>query len=96
MLADEHPEQGAVAPTEDCGPPVSFMLYVHNVDDQFKQAIVAGGIEVRPVQDQFYGDRSGTLEDPFGHQWTISTHVEDVAPEEVEKRLQGMDQAAGG
>ncbi len=96
MLADEHPEQGAVAPAEDGGHPVSFMVYVHNVDEQFKQAIVAGGIEVRAVQDQFYGDRSGTLEDPFGHQWTLSTHVEDVTPEEVEKRLQGMGQAAGG
>ena len=65
------------------------MIYVEDVDSQFRQAIAAGAKELRPVKDQFYGDRSGTLEDPFGHVWTISTHKEDVSSEEM-RRLQDM------
>ena len=70
------------------------MVYTENVDEMFKQALAGGAREVRPVQDQFYGDRSGTLKDPFGHIWTISTHVEDVAPDEMQRRAQRSFQKA--
>lgn len=86
MLADEHPELGHVGPQTLGGTSVGIMIYVDDVDTMFKQAITAGGKEVKPVEDQFYGDRSGTLKDPFGHMWTVATHVEDVPPEEMEKR----------
>lgn len=86
MLADEFPEMGAISPQTLGGAGVSLMVYVEDVDARFRQAIQAGGTEVRPVQDQFYGDRSGTLKDPFGHQWTIGTHTEDLTPEEIGQR----------
>ena len=86
MLADEVPEMGFRGPKSIGGTPVSIMLYVEDVDALAKQAVAAGAKEVRPVQDQFYGDRSGTFEDPFGHVWTIATHKEDLAPEEIDKR----------
>jgi PhnB protein len=86
MLADEFPEMGARSPQTLGGSPVSILLYVEDVDAQAKQAIAAGVKVVRPVKDQFYGDRSGSFEDPFGHQWHIATHVEDVAPDELHKR----------
>jgi PhnB protein len=76
------------------GTPVSLMIYVDDVDTVYPQAIAAGGTEMKPLQDQFYGDRSGTLTDPFGHVWTVATHKEDVSPEEIDKRLAAM--AAGG
>jgi len=66
------------------------------VDAMFKQAIAAGATEVRPVADQFYGDRSGIVKDPFGHKWSIATHVEDVPPEEMDKRLSEMMKQQGG
>lgn len=94
MLADEHPQMGAVSPETLGGSPVSIMLYVEDVDSRFDQAINAGGTVVRPVQDQFYGDRSGTLKDPFGHQWTIGTHKEDLSQEEIEQRMAAMSQPA--
>jgi PhnB protein len=87
MLADEFPEMGAKSPDSLGGSPVGLMLYVQDVDSQFRQAIAAGAKEVRPVQDQFYGDRSGTLVDPFGHQWTLGTHKEDVSDEELKRRM---------
>jgi PhnB protein len=87
MLADEFPEMGAKSPDSLGGSPVGLMLYVQDVDSQFRQAIAAGAKEVRPVQDQFYGDRSGTLVDPFGHQWTLGTHKEDVSDEEMKRRM---------
>jgi PhnB protein len=90
MLADEHPGQGNVSPTTLGGSPVGIMIYVDDVDKIYKQAIAAGGKEVKPLQDQFYGDRSGTLTDPFGHLWTVATHKEDVTPEEMDKRLAAM------
>jgi PhnB protein len=62
------------------------MIYVEDVDAVFKRALAAGGTERHPLKDQFYGDRSGTLTDPFGHSWTVATHVEDVAPEEMQRR----------
>src|SRR5262249_44456829 len=87
MLADEVPEMGNKSPETLGGSPVGICLYVEDVDSFFKKAISAGGKEERPVKDQFYGARSGTLRDPFGHQWTISTHIEDVTPEEMNRRM---------
>lgn len=87
MLADEFPEMDFVSPKTLGGSPVGLMIYVEDVDNIFKQAIEAGGVEKKPVQDQFYGDRSGTLTDPYGHVWTVATHKEDVSPEEIDKRL---------
>ena len=87
MLADESPEMGYKSATTLSGSPVSLMIYVDDVDNIYNQAIAAGGTEVKGVQDQFYGDRSGTLKDPYGHVWHIATHVEDVTPEEMDKRM---------
>lgn len=95
MLADEFPEMDFVSPKTLGGSPVGLMIYVEDVDTIFKQAIAAGGVEKKPVQDQFYGDRSGTLTDPYGHVWTVATHKEDVTPEEIDKRL-AATKAAGG
>ena len=86
MLADEFPEIGARSPMSLGGTPVGIQLYVDDVDDVAARALAAGAKMLRPVKDQFYGDRSGTLNDPFGHQWTISTHKEDVSPEEMKRR----------
>jgi PhnB protein len=86
MMADEHPQMGYRSPKALGGTPVSLMVYVEDVDTVAKRAVSAGAKELRPVVDQFYGDRSGTFADPFGHVWTISTHVEDVPPAEMEKR----------
>ena len=86
MMADEFPQMGCLSPLTTGGVSVSLMIYVPNVDEVFAQAIRAGGIEKRAIQNQFYGDRSGTLVDPFGHMWTISTHVEDVPPDELARR----------
>ena len=86
MLADEFPEMEFVSPQTLGGTPVGLMIYVDDVDTMFTNAINAGGKEIKPLQNQFYGDRSGTLRDPFGHVWTVATHIEDVAPEELERR----------
>ncbi len=86
MLADEFPDMGAKGPKAFGGSPTSLMIYVEDVDAVFGRALEAGGTEVRAVQDQFYGDRSGTLRDPFGHQWTITTHIEDVSEDELQRR----------
>jgi PhnB protein len=96
MLADESPEMGYKSPQTLGGSPISIMIYVADVDTVFKQAIAAGGKEQRPVKDQFYGDRSGTLEDPFGHVWHVATHKEDVSPEEMERRMKSYTAASGG
>lgn len=93
MLADEHPGMGARAPRSFGGSPVSLMLYVKDVDATVKAALAAGARLVRPVEDKFYGDRSGTIEDPFGHQWHVSTHIEDVPPDEMERRAAAMAKA---
>ena len=87
MLADEFPEMGYRGPRALGGSPVSIMLYVEDVDTFFDQAVAAGATIKRPVKDEFYGDRAGNIEDPFGHVWTIATHKEDVSPEEIEKRF---------
>jgi PhnB protein len=86
MLADESPDVGAHSPQSIGGSPVSIMLYVEDVDRIFSQAVAAGAKVKRPVADQFYGDRTGGIEDPFGHLWYIATHKEDVSPEEMRKR----------
>ena len=90
MLADEHPEMGYRGPQSLGGTPVSLMLYVEGVDAMVAQAVALGATLQRPIQNQFYGDRSGTLTDPFGHVWTIATHVEDVSPEEIDVRMEAM------
>jgi len=90
MLADEFPQMGATSPQSIGGTPVGICLYVKDVDAVFKQAIAAGGKEEKPLQNQFYGDRSGTLVDPFGHKWTVATHIEDVPPEEMKRRMAAM------
>lgn len=86
MLADEHPQMGYKAPQSYGGTPVSMCLYVEDCDALVGQAVAAGAKIQRAVQDQFYGDRSGTIVDPFGHVWTIATHKEDLSPEEIGKR----------
>ena len=90
MLADEHPEMDARSPSHFGGSPISIMIYVEDVDKQFKQALGAGGAEVRPVTDQFYGDRAGTLRDPFGHTWHLHTHKEDVSRAELHRRMAAL------
>jgi PhnB protein len=95
MLADEFPEMGAVAPpAESSGSAFSLMVYVDDVDQLFAQALAAGGEALRKVEDQFYGDRTGTLRDPFGHTWTVATHVEDVSDEELRRRAEDWAKAA--
>lgn len=86
MLADEFAAHGALSPQTVGGTPVSLHLYLDDVDAVFARALAAGGTERRAVADQFYGDRLGTIEDPFGHIWHLSTHIEDVAPDEIDRR----------
>jgi len=90
MIADEFPQMGAVSPQSIGGTAVGLALYVENVDTVFTRALSAGATTVSAVKDQFYGDRSGTLLDPFGHRWTISTPIEDVSPEALERRAAKM------
>lgn len=96
MLADEHPEIGFRSPEAIGGTPVSLAVYVEDVDDRFNEAVEAGAKVLKPVANQFYGDRSGTLVDPFGHIWTLSTHIEDVPPDELRKRFQETIGKHGG
>jgi PhnB protein len=86
MLADEHPEMGARGPRTIGGSPISLVLYVEDVDATVGRAVEAGAKLTRPVANQFYGDRTGGVEDPFGHAWYVATHVEDVSEEEMKKR----------
>jgi PhnB protein len=85
-LADEVPEMGFSSPLTLGGAGVNIFLYVEDVDALFKQALAAGAAVVRPVEDQFYGDRVGTLKDPFGHVWSFATHTQDLSREELLKR----------
>ena len=87
MLSDEWSEGGHLAPKSLGGTTFGLMLYVEDVDSAFRRAVEAGATETRPVQDQFYGDRTGSLVDPFGHRWHLSTHVEDVAAEDLDRRM---------
>ena len=86
MLADEFPDMDARGPKAMGGTPVSLMVYVEDSDAVFDRAIEAGAKSLQPVEDKFYGDRSGRFEDPFGHRWDVATHVEDVPPDEMAKR----------
>lgn len=86
MLGDECPESQAASPQTLQGTSFGLCIYVEDCDAMFAQAVAAGGREIRPVADQFYGDRSGTIVDPFGHQWTISTHKEDLTSAEIDQR----------
>ena len=95
MLADEHPEMSYRGPHTLGGSSVSILLYLEDVDAVFARALKAGAKSRRPVADQFYGDRMGTLEDPFGHVWSVATHVEDVSPEELERRAAKAMQSQG-
>ena len=87
MLADESPDVGALSPKTIGGSPVTLSIYVEDVDAVFEAALEAGATSVRPIENQFYGDRIGQFEDPFGHRWHVATHVEDVPPDEMEKRV---------
>ena len=87
MLADEFPDMDVRGPKSIGGTPVTLHVYVDDVDATFEAALAAGSNSVRQVENQFYGDRSGQFEDPFGHRWSIATHVEDVPPDEMEKRM---------
>ncbi len=86
MLADEHPEFGVFSPRTLGGSPVAIHLEIPDVDAVAEAAVAAGATIVTPVTDQFYGDRSGTIKDPFGHVWMISTHKEDMSAEEMQRR----------
>lgn len=90
MLADEHPEMGFLSPQTVGGSPIMIHLYVDDVDVTANRAVGAGAKVTKAVEDQFYGDRGGQLEDPFGHKWYVSTHKEDLTPEEVGKRAAAL------
>lgn len=88
MVADEFPEMDHRGPRAVGGTPVTLSVYVEDVDATFAAAVAAGARELRPVEDQFYGDRVGQFEDPFGHRWSVGTHVEDVSEEEMARRAE--------
>jgi PhnB protein len=90
MLADEFPQMGALSPQTIGGTAVGLCLYIEDVDVRFQKAVAAGAKIERPLQNQFYGDRSGTIIDPFGHKWTLATHIEDVTPDEMQRRMAAM------
>jgi PhnB protein len=90
MLADEFPQMGALGPKSVGGSPVLIALYVEDVDSVVAAAVAAGAQVERAVQNQFYGDRSGTITDPFGHRWTVATHIEDVPEDEMKRRMAAM------
>ncbi len=90
MLADEAPQMGALSPATIGGSPVRILLYVEKIDEVVPRAIAAGAKLVRPVEDQFYGDRAGGIEDPFGHYWHVATHIEDVSPDEMKRRAEAL------
>jgi PhnB protein len=92
MLADEYPDMGYNGPQTIGGSPVALMIYLADVDTVFNRAVEAGATVKEPLQDKFYGDRIGTVVDPFGHRWHLATHQEDVSMEEMERRAK----AAGG
>jgi PhnB protein len=96
MMADENPDMGFLSPQSVGGTPVSHLLYVDDADSVFASTVAAGAKELRPLADQFYGDRMGTLQDPFGHVWSVATHVEDVTEEEMRRRFEGMSEHGGG
>ena len=90
MIADEHPEMDFLGPKSRGGTTVSLLIYVDNSDDTFNAALDAGATELRPMCDQFYGDRSGTVTDPWGHVWSIATRLEDISPAELKRRFEEL------
>jgi PhnB protein len=86
MVSDEFPDMGILGPKRIGGTAVTLSVYVDDVDATFARAIERGATELRPIENQFYGDRSGQFLDPFGHRWSVATHVEDVSPEEMQRR----------
>ena len=95
MLGDECPDMGHSGPHTIGGSPVGIMIYCEDAAATFARAVAAGATVKKPLEDQFYGDRSGAVTDPWGHQWTISTHIEDVSPEEMDRRAKAwMEKAA--
>ena len=90
MLSDEWPDMDLLGPAKRGGATASLMIYLTEVDVAFQRALDAGASQERPVEDQFWGDRMGTLVDPFGHRWTLATHIEDVSEEEMGRRMQAM------
>jgi PhnB protein len=96
MLADEHPDIGFLSPLRIGGTAVTLHTYVEDVDAVFERALAAGAKSLRPVENQFYGDRSAQFEDPFGHRWSIATHVEDVDPDEMARRAEQAATGNGG
>jgi len=90
MLADEMPDMGGRGPKSIGGTPVSFFVYGENVDAAWKRAVDAGGKPIVPLADQFWGDRTGCIEDPFGHQWWLAQHIEDLTPEELRKKAESF------
>ncbi|MEW4487072.1 VOC family protein [Thalassoglobus sp. JC818] len=96
MLASEFPDMDVYGPEHFNGSPISMAIYFEDVDTVYQRAVDAGATAKRPVQDQFYGDRSGMIVDPFGHSWSLATHIEDVTPEEVQKRFDQMMSGGNG
>lgn len=90
MMADENPQWGNKSPATLGGSPASYMFYVEDVDEAFDRAVKAGATVKRPVEDQFYGDRVGTVTDPFGYQWSIGTHKQDMTIQEMQKNMEAM------
>lgn len=90
MLSDEYPEMGVIGPKTLGGTPMSMNVYVEDSDATFAAAVAAGATALRPVEDQFYGDRSGQFEDPWGHRWGVATHIEDVDDDEIARRAAAM------
>jgi PhnB protein len=96
MLADEMPEMDIKAPPTLGGAAVAFLLYFEDVDAAFARAVAAGAESVQPIEMKFYGDRMGTVQDPFGHKWSLATHVEDVSPDEMKARMKKQLGGAAG
>jgi PhnB protein len=90
MLADEHPAIGALGPRTIGGSPVGIHLYLDDVDAAVDRAVSGGAKLINPVENKFYGDRMGTIEDPFGHRWYVTTHIEDVPHDEIARRAAAM------
>ena len=95
MMADTFPEMGHVDPKKLGGTPVTLTVYVEDADKTMKEALAAGAKETQPVEDKFYGDRAGQFDDPWGHRWNVMTHIEDVSPEEMQKRMEAFTAQQG-
>jgi PhnB protein len=96
MISDEFPDWGALSPQTRGGPTSALMLYVEDVDAAFQRALEAGAQVVMPLADQFWGDRMGSVADPFGHKWSLATPVEEVPPEELQRRMEAFARGETG